>query len=317
MIKVAALQIAARCGDLAYNLNHVRKLADHAARQGAKIIAVPEFFTTTIVLDENDRVRDCVLPPNNPALDLLKEIADKYKVIIGGSYLEKRNGDIFNCYALVRPDGMVTRHDKDLPTMIENAFYIGGKTSGIHQTNIGRIGTAVCWELIRTQTVKRLKGKVDFLMTGTHWWTVATNWWTLFNPIIDKWYSDNLELIQSTPSTFSKLLGTANIHASHCGTLSGKFRFLPWGLLDVSYETDLLGETQIVNNEGQIIARLAKEDGPGVLIAEIDLTAKKPSMELPNRFWIPELSQPFKQFWAHQNAVGKPLYDQAKKAGKI
>ena len=54
MTKVAALQIAARCGDLAYNLNHVRELAEHAARQGAKIIAVPEFFTTTIVLDEKD-----------------------------------------------------------------------------------------------------------------------------------------------------------------------------------------------------------------------------------------------------------------------
>ena len=45
MTKVAALQIAARCGDLAYNLNHVRELADHAARQGAKIIAVPVSYT--------------------------------------------------------------------------------------------------------------------------------------------------------------------------------------------------------------------------------------------------------------------------------
>ena len=154
-------------------------------------------------------------------------------------------------------------------------------------------------------------------MTGSHWWTIATNWWTIFKPIFDKWYGDNIALIQSTPSTFSKLLGTANIHASHCGTLTGKFRLLPGGLLDLPYETDLLGETQIVDNEGQIIARLAKEDGPGVLIAEIDLTAKKPSMVLPDRFWIPELSQPFKQFWAHQNAVGKPLYNQAKKSGKL
>ena len=89
------------------------------------------------------------------------------------------------------------------------------------------------------------------------------------------------------------------------------------GLLDLPYETDLLGETQIVDNEDQIIARLAKEDDPGVLIAEIDLKPKKPSMVLPDRFWIPELSQPFKQFWAHQNAVGKPLYNQAKKSGKI
>ena len=143
---VAALQIEARTADVAYNLDHVRELAMEAVGKGAKVIAVPEFFTTSIVLD--DRIWSCALPPENPALDMLKEIASDNEVLIGGSYLEKRGGDIFNCYSLVRPDGTVTRHDKDLPTMIENAFYIGGNTDGVHDTSLGRVGTAVCWELI-------------------------------------------------------------------------------------------------------------------------------------------------------------------------
>lgn len=316
MTKVAALQMDARCGDLRYNLNHVGELAESAAKQGAKIIAVPEFFTTSIVLDEKDRVRTCVLPPNNPALDLLKEIADKYKVIIGGSYLEKRDGDVFNCYTLVRPNGKVTRHDKDLPTMIENAFYKGGITDGIHQTSSGRIGTAVCWEQIRTQTVKRLKGKIDFLMTGTHWWGIPTNW-SLLTSLLKSTAVSNLAIFHATPSTLSKLLGTANIHASHCGSLTGKNRILPWGVLDIPYKTELLGETQIVDNEGNIVAHMTKEDGSGVLLAEIDLKPKPPSMKLPNRFWIPKLPPMIKLTWSHQNAVSKPIYNWAKKSGKL
>ncbi|RLA39479.1 MAG: carbon-nitrogen hydrolase family protein [Gammaproteobacteria bacterium] len=314
MERVAAIQINARLGDVAYNLDHVRELAEDAANQGAKVIAVPEFFTTPIVLD--DCVYQCALPPENQALDLLKEIATNYEVIIGGSYLEKRNGEVFNCYALVRPDGTVTRHYKDIPTMIENAFYIGGNTAGIHQTDMGRIGTALCWEQIRTQTVRRLKDKVDFLMTGTHWWTIPKNW-SIFKSTFAKMDVENLEIFRSTPGVLAKLLGTVNIHASHCGSVAGKYPILPWGRWDVPYETDLLGETQIIDNTGQILARRTREDGPGVIIADVDLTAQKPTLELPDRFWIPELPSTIKLMWHHQNILSKPLYKRAKKERKI
>src|SRR5690606_8467483 len=108
--------------DLRYNLAHVRDLLVQAIRQGAQVVALPEFFTTPIVQDR--RIWSCALPPENAALDLLRRFAREHGVLIGGSYLEKRGEDIYNCYVLVRPDGSVSRHDKDLPTMIENAYYI-------------------------------------------------------------------------------------------------------------------------------------------------------------------------------------------------
>lgn len=314
MTRVAAVQMDARLGDLKYNLQHVKELASEAVAGGAEVISLPEFFTTPIILD--DGVRSCILPPENEALDLLKELASTGNVLIGGSYLEKRDGEVYNCYTLVRPDGTVTRHDKDLPTMVENAYYVAGKTDGIHQTNIGRVGTAVCWEQIRTQTVKRLAGKVDFLMTGTHWWGPATNWPSRRSSF-EKASADNLALFHGTPSKLSRLLGVANIHASHCGTISGKFALPPGGFIKIPCTTELQGETQIVDKHGEIVARRSRDEGAGVIFADIDVTPGSPSLGLPDRFWIPEMPEGLLDIWETQNKYGKKIYAKAKKAGEF
>lgn len=309
MTRVAALQMNCQQADIDHNLEHAHQLIQHALTDGAEVIALPEFFTTSIVLD--DRLWDCALNPDNQALDLLRSTAQKHQVLIGGSYLELRNGDIYNCYALVRPDGTVTRHDKDLPTMIENAFYVGGNTDGVHQTDFGRVGTAVCWETIRTQTVTRLKARVDFLMTGSHWWTVAENW------KVPRSYSQRLDasnrsIMVATPGRLAGLLGVANIHAAHCGTINGKLPLLPWRLLEVNFRSSLIGETQIVDNHGKIIARRTQGEGAGCIMADIELTPAVPQENQPSSYWIPKLPLSLRLSWWQQNAVSRSIYRQAK-----
>ena len=38
------------------------------------------------------------------------------------------------------------------------------------------VGAAVCWELMRTQTVQRLRGRIDLALTGSGWWSFSENW---------------------------------------------------------------------------------------------------------------------------------------------
>ncbi len=307
MTRVAALQMAGRVADLDYNLAHVRELLTEAVHQGAKVISVPEFFTTPIVQDR--RLWHCALPPENRALDLLREFAQDHQALIGGSYLEQRGDNIYNCYTLVRPDGTVSRHDKDLPTMIENAYYVGGQTDGFHDTPLGSVGTAVCWETIRTQTVRRLAGRIDFLMTGSHWWSTPYNW-KLGRRFFTEMDRMNRDYMKAAPGTLARLLGVANLHAGHCGPLKGTIPMLPRNWLDLPFHTQLMGETQIIDRQGQLVARLSPEDGPGVITADIDLTPGTPSLECPERFWIPDLALRFRFFWWQQNLCGKSLYRQ-------
>jgi len=63
-VRVAAVQIAAKVGDLAANLAHAEMLAVDALARGAQIVALPEFFTTPCFVDP--RVRDAIVPPGIP-----------------------------------------------------------------------------------------------------------------------------------------------------------------------------------------------------------------------------------------------------------
>ena len=130
--KVAAIQMEGRVADLRYNIAQAGDLLEKALRSGAQIIALPEFLTTPIVLDE--RLFGCSVAAENPALDMLKSLAATHGAMIGGSYLAKRGDDVFNTYVLVDREGAVHTHDKDLPTMVENAYYTGGKDDGLVAT---------------------------------------------------------------------------------------------------------------------------------------------------------------------------------------
>lgn len=309
MAVVVAVQMKGRVADVAYNLDHVDELLQEAIRHRPHIISLPEFFTTPIVQD--DRLWACALPPENPALDKLRDVATTHDVLIGGSYLERRGDDVYNCYVLVHPDGRVTRHDKDQPTMIENAYMIGGQDDGWHQSAYGNVGTAVCWETIRTRTVHRLQGRIDFLMTGSHWWSTPKNWRVLpkFFRTMD---AMNRNYMYHAPSVLSKMLGVANVHAAHVGELRGRVPLLPNAPWSPRFESYLLGETQIVDRHGKIQQRLRAEDGPGVVSAPLDLTPTTPSLAVPDRFWIPDLASRFRFFWWQQNLCAKAMYQTAK-----
>ncbi|MDO9453902.1 MAG: carbon-nitrogen hydrolase family protein [Stagnimonas sp.] len=309
--KVAAIQMQGRVADLRYNIAQAGDLLVKALRNGAQIVALPEFFTTPIILDE--RLFACSVAESNPALDMLKSLAKEYGAMIGGSYLAMRDGDVFNTYVLVDRDGTVHLHDKDLPTMVESAYYVGGKDDGLAETSHGSIGAAVCWETIRTATVRRLRGKVDLLMTGSHWWSEPG--WRFPRRLMDQAHRQNLNIMAAAPSRFSKLIGAPVLHAAHVGTLKGKIALTP--SVSVATKTRLMGETQIVDSTGTILARLGIDDGPGVIMAEVALGSVPHSTEPAQDFWSLDLPLMFRLFWSQQNAATRPLYESAKAKGLL
>jgi predicted amidohydrolase len=311
--RVAAVQMEARVADVPYNIEQASRLIDEAIARGAKVIAIPEFFTTRIVYDE--RLFACSLPPENPALDMLISKAIRNQVMIGGSYLEMRDGDVYNTYVLVEPDGTVHRHDKDLPTMVENAFYVGGGDDGCIETSMGRIGAAVCWEMVRTQTPKRLIGKVDLLMTGSHWWS-DPGWW-VFKPIAKSFHEGNGRMMHRTPGRLAAMIGAPILHAGHTGTLEGGYLMVPGSRFNVETRTQLMGDTQIINGEGDLVACMHYSDGAGVITADIELGGTPPRETIPERFWIQRLSRLTNFIWHHQNACGKSAYQWAKRTGRL
>lgn len=305
-IIAAAIQMEAVIGDVASNLERAEALCMQAIDQGARLIALPEFFTSRIAFDP--RVHDAVLPPENAALDMMLRLAREHDCRIGGSMLIAEAGEVYNRYYLVEPDGSTHQHDKDLPTMWENAYYGPGRDDGVFDTALGGVGAAVCWEVIRNQTARRLLGKVDVVMTGTHWWTMPSNWGLLFERLLAPIGQYNRYLSENAPAEMARRLGVPILQASHCGHFESGFPLLPGLDFTLPYDTEYVGCTQIVDAQGHVLAQRSTSEGPGVVIAEVTLGAAEPTQPVSRRFWLPELPLFLRLYWHHQNACGKSYY---------
>ena len=279
-MRVAAVQLEAQVADLDANLEMCERLADEAGRRGAEAIALPEFFSTGIGFVPE--LVACALPADGVATGLLLSLAQRHGALVGGSFLCRcDDGEIRNTFLLARPDGTIAgRHDKDLPTMWENSFYVGGDDPGL----IGageelEVGVALCWEMMRTQTVHRLAGRVDLVMGGSAWWSIPESWGP--PAIMRRLEARNSATARASAETFSAFVGAPVVHAGHAGALRCD---TPWWPLP--YEGHFQGATLITAADGELLAFRAWHEGEGVVVAEVEPGRRAPLRNPPDRFWL-------------------------------
>ncbi len=300
-ITAAAVQMCAKLGDVEANLEKTSRLIDEAFHRGAELVVVPEFFTSAMGFHSS--LLQSALSFNGKALQLLLNKAREHRGAVGGSFLaQKEDGHRYNTFIMAFPDGKYYTHDKDLPTMWENCYYRGGDDPGIMGTPWGPIGVALCWEMIRTQTVKRLRSQIDLLVAGSCWWTLPDR--SIPFPFKKRLSQINLKIMQDTPARMARLLGVPVVHAANAGDFTCAVPWLP----GFKYRSFFLGETQIVDEKGNILSRMAREDGEGVIVAEINTGKNNPAEQPPDSFWIPRLPFSLKLFWHYQNLHGKRYY---------
>ncbi|UBV19929.1 carbon-nitrogen hydrolase family protein [Mycolicibacterium fortuitum] len=299
MVLAAAVQLEASLADVAANLAACERLGDEAGRAGARIIALPEFFSTGIGF--TPALADAALPPDGPAAQLLTRLARRHAALVGGSFLcRDADGHVRNAYLLAGPTGIVGRHDKDFPTMWENAFYVGGDDAGIIDADGYQVGAAVCWELMRTGTVRRLQGRVDLLMTGSGWWSIPR--WRP-RTVFDRLERNNRLTARAAAASFSRYVGAPCVHAAHAGNLECS---MPW--LPMTYRGHFEGSTLITAASGEIVAERRAEEGEGVVLGEITVGRHDPSLTAPDGFWLHKRGLLPSAVWHYQRWHGRPWY---------
>ena len=156
--------------------------------------------------------------------------------------------------------------------------------------------------MIRSQTARRLLGKVDMVVRGSCWWDLRL-------PVSPEYAGDQarlMELLRNAPANLAKMLGVPVIHASHAGEFEG----LTPGNESVAYVSRYLGETQITDGCGRVLARMSYDDGEGVITAEI-----KPGqiaedlVPIPNSFWMGELPTIALKAWEYLNPLRNHYYN--------
>ncbi|WP_216638047.1 carbon-nitrogen hydrolase family protein [Bacillus sp. FJAT-29814] len=298
-IKVAAVQLQPVIGDVTANLEACEKLANEAAEKGVKWILLPEFFSSGMGFDE--RIANTVLPPDGAAMNLMTNLAKRHNAVVGGSFLcRDKDGLVHNAFFLVSPEGILGRHDKDLPTMWENCFYVEGADDGIIKAGDMAVGSALCWEFMRTQTVRRIREKVDLVAGGSCWWSVPS--WSP-KSLTNKWEIANSQTAMESVRSFSTFVGAPVIHASHCGNIECA---MPW--MPLKYRGYFEAGAMIVNAEGEVLAIRDRLEGPGIVVGEVVPGKVTPKQEVPDSFWLHKRG-PLPAFaWSYQRIHGKRWY---------
>ncbi|MHA6794390.1 carbon-nitrogen hydrolase family protein [Pseudonocardia bannensis] len=273
--RVAAVQMQAVLGDVDANLAQAERLVSEAARNGAEWIALPEFFTSGVAF--LPAVAAAAQPLDGPAVRAMQEWAAAHDVLLSGSLLVRDDdGDVRNAVLLVDGTGIRGRHDKDLPTMWENALYVGGSDDGVVDVDGTTIGLAVCWELTRRQTVTRLAGRVDVVLGGSGWWTVPS-----WQPrrVFDAWDAANTARAAEAPGRFARHVGAPVVHASHSGEVSCPMPGLP-----LNYRGRYVPATGVWAADGTALA-VAPTPEPQVVLADLPLRRATP-VPPPASYWL-------------------------------
>jgi predicted amidohydrolase len=299
-MRVAAIQMEPAVGDVAENLRRSALLVDEAGIAGADWIVLPEFFSTGMGF--TDRMASAALPAEGPALDMLRRLARRHSATVGGSFIcRDADGHNRNAFFLVDPQGGVLgRHDKDLPTMWENCFYVGGSDDGVVDAGQVTAGIAVCWEFMRTQTAHRLRGRVDLVVGGSAWWSIPP-----WHPrsLTRRMEERNARTAAGVAAAMARVVGAPVVHSAHSGPIECALPLSP-----VSYRGWFQGGAVICDAQGNVLARRERHAGPGIVCADIEPARSQPLDDIPERFWFHDRGALASFMWFYQNRHGRRWY---------
>lgn len=282
-MKIAVVNMPTVFANHNANMTTAVNYIKQASVEGAKLIVFPEFFNTGFAV--SPMLLEAIKLSQNMENEL-SNLSSAYHIAIGGSYLhyDTASDNIYNVFGLFFPDGAQYFHRKDIPTALENFCYTKGDEESAFDTPYGKIGVVMCWEQLRYQTVKRMAGKVDFIIGGSCWWN--------FTPedganVYDTLCGLNARLAFDAPVTLSKIMSVPMIHASHHGTFPGSSMSDRKKICNRNIECAAI----VTDASGNIL--LSQHEQTGCFFADITPGCIKPEIDIPqNQYWIPNLPQP-------------------------
>jgi predicted amidohydrolase len=306
MPRIAVVQPALELGAVEANLRRVDGLIRDAHRaHSPDVVLVPEAATSPNVYA--DVLLGAPRPVDGPLLALLRGLARELDCVIGGGGLAVRGRHAYGTYVLAEPDGSAHLHDKDIPTAWEQHYYRGGDDDGVVACRA--LGTTVGlmsgWEWARTRTSRRVRdGGVGLVLGGMCWPSFPTNWPGPLGRWMHHEHARWRAQCRDLPGQVARITGVPVAHAAHVGPVSGATPLVP----GLRWPTTLLGESQICDRDGTVLARLTFEDGEGHVAADVEVRDPEPRDALPGRYWIPALSPLSQVAWHGLNAHGRLRY---------
>ena len=173
VVKIAGIQMASG-PNVAANLSEAEKLIEIAVEQGAKLVALPEYFAI-MGMKDTDKVKVAEKEGSGPIQEFLSNIAKKHEIwVVGGSIplQSEQQEKIYNACMVYNDQGqLVGRYNKihlfglnlGNETYHEEKTITPGKQVVTVDSPFGKIGLSICYDL-RFPELYRAMGEVDLIL---------------------------------------------------------------------------------------------------------------------------------------------------------
>ena len=259
VVRVAAVQMESKNGLVEANLEHASPMVEQAAREGAKLVLLPEFMPTGYIF--TTAIWDGAEPNNGLTVQWLKANSKRLGIWLGTSFLEADGEHFFNTFVLATPDGVEAgRVRKQTPAAFEAFFTKGGPGPHVMDTELGKIGVGICYENQLSYIPQIMyRESVDLLLMPHSY------------PIIAEMIFSLGELAPRS----ARLLGVPSIVCNKCGRWQAAYPVLPFYKADSSFP----GLSTIADSDGSIKAQLKDEER--VIVADVTLEPGRKTGKAP------------------------------------
>jgi len=270
-LRVAAIQMESRNGDITGNLARAEGLVRQAADAGALLILLPEFLPSGYIFE--DSIWEAAEPPAGETVQWLTELSSDLGIYLGTSFLEACGGHFLNTFVLADPEGEILgRVRKAYPALYEACFFKGVDGPHTIETPIGRIGVAICYETFLADPIAAIhKEGADLLLMPYS----APSAWPLLGPFTEG--PPYLEYIAGLPERHARALGIPCVGVNKVGYFSSSVPFIP----SLEIGGDFAGFAGIADGDGRLVAASATSTEEEWIIGEVTLDPSRKASAPP------------------------------------
>jgi N-carbamoylputrescine amidase len=164
---LAVIQYPAIPLDPAANLDRISSLVADARSCGARLIVFPELACTGYF--EHQNLHDLAEDQQGATVQTLQKLSSRYGVYLAAGFVEWWEGHVYNSLCFSTPRGEVSIYRKRHLIFWEHFYFQQGQKPLIVDTDFGRIGFAVCADMMYDHIWSEYRGKIDLAIISAAW----------------------------------------------------------------------------------------------------------------------------------------------------
>lgn len=246
--RVACCQLPLHVGDTTGNMTTARTAIEEAARDGARIVVLPELTSSGYVFADRAELESLAETRDGPAITEWANLAEAFGLTIVAGFPEAAGDAVYNSAAVVDPTGLRGVYRKAHLWDTENAvFDRADDLPLLLDTDYGRIGVMVCYDIEFPEWVRAVA------LQGADLLCAPVNWPLLPRPVGER------------PTEQVRVLAGAGMN---------RMAIAVCDRAGVERGQDWVGGSVITDADGYPMA-IAEYGTPGRITADVDLAASR------------------------------------------